>query len=196
MKPNRRRTLSPFSLPLALGLMLALVSATGCSTTLSAKAKGSKKPKTQTCTLGERVEVENGDFTIVQSCVDTENLVVGDGVAESTTWVFDLHDQDVAECFPEWATIEMRLRPTGDLMGEELRVQQRWAMGLEAIQSLDVGTEQALEVDMMIRNGRPSPYTPSEIRHLILDQYGGTLPMVYELNALVSYAELTIDCRR
>ena len=174
----------------------AICMSAGCSTTLSAKATGSRTPDTAPCTPGERVEIANGDFTIVQTCLNSDNLVVGDGILESTLWSFDFHGQDVGSCLPESAIVEMRLRPTGHLIGERLRVEDQWAMGLEEIQSLEVGKEQTLVVDMMIRNGRPSPYTPSEIRRLILDAPGHRLPMVYELNALVSHAELEIRCRR
>ncbi len=175
---------------------IAMATSLGCSTNLSATAKGSRTPDTAACTPGERVEVTNGDFTIVQTCLNSDNLLVGDGILETTLWRFDFQGQDVGSCFPESAILEIHLRPTGNLIGERLRVQDQWAMGLEEIQSLDVGKEQTLIVDMMLRNGRPSPYTPSEIRRLILEAQEHRLPMVYELNALVSYAELTIHCRR
>jgi hypothetical protein len=182
---------------LALSCVLALAFVSiGCRTTLEAKATGSRAPKTRDCSQGQRIDIQNGDFTIVQSCLSRENLVVGDGISEETHWVFDLHDEDIGSCYPETASIEMRLRPTGHLMTEELRVEGSFAMGLEAIQSMNVGEEQKLVVDMMLRNGRPSPYTPSEIRRLLLEEHGGRLPMVYELNALVSEAKLEIRCRR
>ena len=72
-----------------------------------------------------------------------------------------------------------------ELLTEELRVEGRWALGLEAIQSMEIGKEQNIFIDIMLRNGRPSPYTPSEIRTLLLEKHSGVLPMVYELNALV-----------
>ena len=182
---------------LALSCVLALAFVSiGCRTTLEAKATGSRAPKTRDCSQGQRIDIQNGDFSIVQSCLSQENLVVGDGISEETHWVFDLHDEDIGSCYPETASIEIRLRPTGHLMTEELRVEGSFAMGLEVIQSMNVGEEQKLIVDMMLRNGRPSPYTPSEIRRLLLEEHGGRLPMVYELNALVSEAKLEIRCRR
>jgi len=177
-------------------LGLALVVATGaCQTTLSSQLRGSAEPATVACTPGERVELRNGDFTIVQSCTSPVNLVVGDGIAEATTWSFAFPEEDAADCYPESAILEMELRPTGDLLGESLRVPGRWALGLEEIQSLEPGRKQAMTVDMMLRNGRPSPYTPGEIHDLIVQDPPGRLPMVYELNALVSRARLTIRCR-
>lgn len=179
---------------IALGLLLATT--VGCRTTLSSELSGARRPATLRCELGERAELRNGDFTIVQNCTHLENRVVGDGIAEATTWSFDLSDEDVASCYPESAVLELELRPvTGDLLGETLRVPGRWAMGLEAIQSLEPGRRQKVAFDMMLRNGRPSPYTPSEIRALLLDDPPGRLPMVYELNAIVSSARLTIRCR-
>lgn len=189
-----RRPFAGAAASVVLALLVGIPS-TGCQTTLSARASGSKHPRTLRCEPGEYAELPNGDFTIVQNCTSADNLVVGDGIAEATRWSFDLSDQDVESCFPESARIEMQLRPTGDLLGERLRVQGRWAMGLEAIQSLEPGRTQELVVDMMLRNGRPSPYTPSEIRSLLLADPAGQLPMLYELNALVSEAELTIRCR-
>ena len=50
------------------------------------------------------------------------------------------------------------------------------------------------EIDMLSRTGRPSPYTPSVLRSLLLEEPRGRLPMVYELNAIVSHAKLTIAC--
>ena len=122
----------------------------GCRTTLEAKATGSRAPKTRDCSQGQRIDIQNGDFSIVQSCLSRENLVVGDGISEETHWVFDLHDEDIGSCYPETASIEMRLRPTGHLMTEELRVEGSFAMGLEAIQSMSVGEEQKLVVDPIL----------------------------------------------
>ncbi len=173
---------------LALGL--------GCKTTLSTTVKGSAKPRTQSCTPGERVEIPNGDFTITQTCLDGGNRTVGDGRGEVTSWRFDLAGDDVWSCYPESAWIDLRLRPTANLLDDELRVDGRWAMGLEEIQSLEIGREQEIQVDMMMRNGRPSPYTPSEIRRLLTEEFRGQLPMVYEANALVSWARLSIRCSR
>jgi hypothetical protein len=180
----------------ALTLAALVICVTGCQTVLSSKVKGSKKPRTETCTPGVRAEVQNGDFTIIQKCVSADNLIVGDGISEMTVWEFEVSEKDLAECYPETAYIDMKLRPTGHLMGEALRVQGRWAMGLEQIQSLEVGVEQPIQIDMMTRNGRPSPYTPGEVRRLLLEDPTASLPMLYELNAIVYYAELTIHCRK
>ena len=187
MRPTRRLLLAGATLLLATPLL-------ACQTILSASVKGSRKPTTETCSPGQRVELQNGDFTITQSCLDPDNQVVGDGIAEETTWEFDLSEEDVAACYPETAMIEMQIRPNGRLLDERLRVRDRWAMGLEAIQSLEPGEEQTLRFDMMLRNGRPSPYGPGTIRDLLVDG-GGKLPMHYELNALISSAEITLACR-
>ena len=186
--PRSRRAAS-----LSLALLLTLTA--GCGTTLSASVRGSSRPNTEDCTPGQRVELPNGDFTIVQTCLDSTNQLAGDGIAEQTLWEFDMSDQDFAACYPETAVVEVELRPTGDLLDERLRVQDRWAMGLEAIQSLEVGREQTLSFDMMIRNGRPSPYSPSAIRDLLVANEG-VLAMEYEFNALLSRAKIELACRR
>ena len=163
---------------------------------MEAEVKGSAKPKTVPCSLGERVEIENGGFTIVQKCVFGSNLTVGDGRSESTLWEFDFsQDKHLDECIVGTATLEMRLRPMTDTLDETLRVEGKWDLGLVQLQNIGPGSEHTIQIDMLSRNGGPSPYTWRVLGALIEEGPRGRLPMVYELNAIVSHAKLTIVCR-
>jgi hypothetical protein len=177
--------------------LMSLVLATGCQTTMKSEVKGKQRPKTVRCSLGEMKQVENGGFTIQQKCLFEDDLTVGDGSGEITLWSFDLSEEKALdECFPDYALLELDLQPTGDTLDERLAVENQWELGLEQIQSLEPGELATVEIDMMMRNGRPSPYTPSVIRSLLLEEPRGHLPMTYELNAIVSYAKLEIGCRK
>ena len=85
---------------LLIGALTTLTLA-GCQTSMQSEVKGSRKPNTISCSLGERVEVANGGFTILQKCVFPENLIVGDGRGEATLWDFDFsqdkHETDSEE---------------------------------------------------------------------------------------------------
>ena len=179
---------------LLIGALTTLTLA-GCQTSMKSEVKGSRKPDIISCSLGERVEVANGGFTILQKCVFPENLIVGDGRGEATLWDFDFsQDKHLDSCIVQAATLELRLRPTRDTLDESLRVRGKWALGLVELQNIGPGADHAIEIDMLSRNGRPSPYTPSVLRSLLLEEPRGRLPMVYELNAIVSHAKLTIAC--
>ncbi|MGH0037893.1 MAG: hypothetical protein ACQGVK_22920 [Myxococcota bacterium] len=172
-----------------------LAAALGCQTTLTSTVKGSKTPPTVHCADGQTLEVSNGGFTIAQECLFQENGVAGDGFAEVTFWEFDVsRSEDFADCYPESALIELHLRPQGDVLQESLRVEGKWDLGLEEIQSLEVGVDQQTTIDMMVRGGRPSPYTPGEIQALLMAEPQGRLPMVYEQNAVIHFARLEIRC--
>jgi hypothetical protein len=178
-----------------LAVVLVGAAAAGCQTTISSTVKGSKTPTTAICEPGQPNRIANGGFTIAQDCVFSENTVIGDGRDEVTLWEFDFSDEeDYAGCFPETAVMELRLRPEGNLLNETLRVEGKWELGLEEIQSLEVGIDQSTTIDMMLRNGRPSPYTPWEIQKLLTGKPAGRIPMVYEQNAVLSYARLDIRC--
>jgi hypothetical protein len=171
--------------------------AAGCQTTLTSVVKGSKNPPKERCEEGRVTRVENGGFTIAQECLFSDNTVVGDGLEEVTLWEFDFTgEEDHASCYPESAIIDLTLRPEGNVLGESLRVEGKWELGLEEIQSLSEGTDQETSIDMMLRNGRPSPYTSSEIQKLLNEEPKGRIPMVYEANAVVSHARLQIRCVR
>ncbi len=179
-------------------LVIAVFSlvAVSCSSTITSEVKGSKSPRTRACELGERVEVENGGFHIVQKCISEENLTVGDGRGEVTTWEFHFSDIDRLRdgCYVQSAILEMQLEPTGNTIDDSLRVRGKWELGLEQIQSLEPGSVQKVEIDLMERGGRPSPYTPPVIRSLILEEPESRVQMLYEFDAIVSWAKLTIDC--
>jgi hypothetical protein len=178
-------------------VLAAILFAAGCQTTMKSEVKGSKSPKTVRCSLGEVRQIENGGFTIQQKCLFEDNLTVGNGRGEMTVWSFDLSEESALdECFPDYALLELHLEPTQDTLDETLRVEGQWELGLEQIQSLEPGELGKIEIDMMMRNGRPSPYTPAVIRSLLLEEPRGLLPMVYELDAIVSYAKLEIGCRK
>jgi hypothetical protein len=173
----------------------ALLASIGCSTTMKSEVKGSRSPKTVSCSLGERAEVENGGFTILQKCVFSENLIVGDGRSEATVWSFDFsEDKHLDGCIIQAAMLELRLEPMTETLDEELRVQGKWDLGLVQLQNIGPGAVHTIEIDVLSRNGGRSPYTPRVLRSLILEEPYGQLPMVYELNAIVSQAKLTIGC--
>ena len=190
-----------FSTKHVAAMMIAALALVGvsCRSPITSEVKGSKSPRTRTCELGERVEVENGGFRIVQKCISEGNLTVGDGRGEVTTWVFELsNDKDLDRlrdgCYVRSAIIELQLEPTGETLDDSLRVRGKWELGLEQIQSLEAGSAQRVEIDMMERGGRPSPYTPRVIRSLILEEPSTGIQMIYEYDAIISWAKLTIDC--
>lgn len=171
----------------------------GCSHTMSVTVKGSKNPKTKTCTLGDRVELENGDFRIVQKCVTEENLVVGDGKLEMTEWDFAIDDgfADALrdDCVIRSAWVEMDVHPTANPFDESLAVRDKWEFGLEEIRSLDPkGGWQKVEIDMMYRPGGRSPYTPQVLRELMLEGPWNRLRIEYGYDAIISRARLDLKC--
>lgn len=178
-------------------LVAAAATSSGCGTTLTSTVEGRSRPRTRPCEEGRPTQIANGGFSIGQDCLLSENTVVGDGIDEVTVWEFDVrHEDGYLECIPETAFIDLRLRPEADLLNETLQVEGKWELGLEEIQSLELDVEQETTIDMMTRNGRPSPYTPIEIQRLLRDEPVGRIPMVYGSNAVVSWARLRIGCAR
>jgi len=172
----------------------------GCGHSMSATVKGSKKPKQKTCTLGERVEIDNGGFRIVQKCVSEENLTVGDGRMEMTEWDFPIEDSFAdalrEDCIIRSAWVEMELRPTKNPFDESLAVRNRWEFGLEEIRSLDPDSGwQKVEIDMMRRPGGRSPYTPQTLRELMLEGPWSRLRIEYGYDAQISWAKIDLSCK-
>ncbi len=182
--------------PVLIIAVLSLLTVS-CSSPITSEVRGSKSPRPQACGLGERVEIENGGFRIVQKCVAEGNLIVGDGRGEVTTWEFHFSD-DIDRfrdgCRVRSAILDLELEPTGDTIDDSLRVRGKWELGLEQIRSLKPGSVQKVEINLMERAGRPSPYTPLVIRSLILEEPEARVQMLYEFDAIVSRAKLTIDC--
>ena len=186
---------------LALGWSLTLLSAASlaCGHSMTATARGAKTPRLKTCTLGDRVEVANGDFRIIQKCVSEENLTVGDGRMEMTTWDFPIEESFADalrdDCIIRSAEVELELRPTRNPFGESLAVRDKWEFGLEEIRSLEPdGSWQTVQIDMMQRPGGPSPYTPQALRELILQGPWSRLRMEYGYDASISYARIDLRC--
>jgi hypothetical protein len=167
---------------------------------MTAVVKGSKKPTVKACTLGDRVEVDNGGFRIVQKCVSDDNLEIGDGRMEMTEWDFAI-DESFADalredCIIRSAWVEMEMRPTKNPFDESLAVRDKWEFGLEEVRSLDPeGGWQKVEIDMMERPGGRSPYTPQVLRELMLLGPWNRLRIEYGYDALISYAKLDVTCK-
>jgi hypothetical protein len=182
-------------------LAAILIAPTGiaCKTTMTSVVKGSRSPRTIECGIGEAVQIENGGFTIYQKCVSTENLIVGDGRSEVTEWDFDLSRSKYIEeleagCPIESVWIELELLRTRSAP-DSLSVRGSWQLGLEEIQNVEPGSVETVQINVLQRAGRPSPYTPQVVRNLILAEPVGHLPMQYEFDGRVSYAKLWVVCR-
>jgi hypothetical protein len=192
---------SPYgSSVVASALMVLACCLAACGHSMSVTVKGSREPKTQTCTLGERGEVQNGGFRIVQKCITEENLTVGDGRMEMTEWDFAIEDgfADAVRdnCIILVADVEMEVNPTANPFNESLAVKGKWEFGLEEIRSLDPDAGwQTVSIDMMERPGERSPYTPQALRELILQGPWSRLSIEYGYSARISRATLDLYCK-
>ena len=170
-----------------------------CKTTMTSVVKGSRNPRTSECSIGEAARIGNGGFTILQRCVSTDDLTVGNGRGEVTQWDFDLSRSKYIEelgagCPIEHVWIDLELeRPQSS--PDSLYVRGKWQLGLEEIRSVEPGGVEAVQINVLQRAGGPSPYTRQVVRELILQEPVGFLPMQYEFDARVSYAKLTLVCR-
>ncbi len=170
-----------------------------CKTTMTSVVKGSRNPRTIECSIGEAARTGNGGFTILQKCLSTDNLTVGNGRGEVTQWDFDLSRSKYIEeleagCSIEYVWIDLELERTRS-SPDSLSVRGKWQLGLEEIRSVEPGSVEAVRINVLQRAGGRSPYTPQVVRELILQEPVGLLPMQYEFDARVSYAKLTLVCR-
>ena len=193
MQPDHRTSTAAL-LTLAAALLAA------CGHSMSVTVKGSKKPDQQVCTLGERGEVRNGGFRIIQKCFFEKNLTVGDGLMEMTTWSFAIEsgfaDAVRKDCMIRAATVEMEILPKDDPFNESLAVRDKWEFGLEQVRSLDPDLGwQKVAIDMMTRHGDRSPYTPQALREIILQAPGGRIQVEYGYEAIISKATLHLHCK-
>ena len=183
------------TIPLLMATLLV-----ACGHSMSVTVKGSKEPATKTCTLGERGEVENGGFRIVQKCVSEKNLIVGDGRMEMTEWDFAIEDGFAdalrEDCIILEAFVEMEILPKDNPFDESLAVENKWEFGLEEIRSLDPDFGwQTVEIDMMYRPQGVSPYTPQVLREIILQGPWSRIPIEYGYEAVIAEATLDLHCK-
>lgn len=169
-----------------------------CGTTMTSVVKGSRSPRTEDCSIGQSRQISNGGFTIEQKCVTNENLTVGDGRGEVTRWEFDLSRSKYIEeleagCPIEAVWIDLELERTSD-RPDSLEVRGKWQLGLEEIRSVYPGSVEEVQIDVLLRAGRPSPFTRQVVREMLLTEPVGLVPMQYEFDGLVSHAKLTLVC--
>lgn len=168
-----------------------LTTAMAVAGTISGSVTGSDTPGTADFPS----TVANGGFTISASAPS----VVGDGIDDETNWVIDFTGHPNFGTFNTAvpltvATLNMMLRPvntgTGGPQGiTDDRVGIPPAslyISTPAINDLPVGVLSPVSINLL------SFFTSAQILD-VLTNNGGTMPMVYGDDAVVSYAEVTLS---
>lgn len=159
----------------------ALVTPTG---PVDGSVVGSTDPSTATAPA----TVTNGDFEISSATIGS---AVGDGIDESTTWTIDMTgDADLA-ALPdsgslESATLLLTLTPsTGDVADDSVAIVGLDPLNPPSLAGLQIGITETIAVDLL------EHYSGHDILDA-LDAAGGTLPMTYSSDAIVSFAEIEL----
>jgi hypothetical protein len=168
--------------PLA-AVVLVLVARSASSGPITAEAHGSSSP-----TPSFSAPLANGDFTI-----DTlYSFPIGDGEDDWTTWTFDLAADPGFLSFPTArplavARLTLELTPGHGLVAsDEVSIEGLAPIASSAIHGLPVGVTSTVELDLLAH------YSSAEILGE-LDAGSGALPMLYQDDAIVSYARLDLE---
>jgi hypothetical protein len=135
--------------------------------------------------------VQNGDFTIAGNSIATH---VGDGNDEYTTWDFDFTADPNFASFSASsdplasAFLTLTLTPCNRLITTDvLKIEGLSLITTPIIQDLPVGQTVTIQFDLL------DFYTSSAILGVFAATPNGALPMYYADDAILSYAELTLN---
>lgn len=180
-----KNVLFPRALAIASALLATvLTSESAFAISISATAQGSVMPTTESFPN----TVTNGDFLITGG----EDLVVGDGADERTNWTFDFTADPNLSAFSatemlESAKLTLTLTTCCNIKTDRFAIQSLPSINAELIQNLPRDTTQTVELELL------DFYNSSDILRVLNRGTGGTLPMVYFDDALVSFARLELS---
>ena len=152
-----------------------------------AEVSGSSAPATITePTDGD--SLHNGDFVITRHIGSATPSLLGDGVNEDTAWVFDFGPSAsmlTGETLSS-AMLTLALQTTGGVGSDTIEIVGLGARAASEIRSLPAGFNGSITFDLL-------PYYSSasilaELTNPIASQIG----MIYEDDAIISYARLTL----
>jgi len=149
--------------------------------TLVATAKGDPAPAQ---VIGE--PLTNGDFVITNCC---PSRPTGDGKDEFTLWTFDFTENPTLPFFQEStelssAILSLTLTPGSSLIdSDSVRIQSLPEIRPPILKTLLLGVTTNIQVDLL------TYYSSSDILNVLRD---GRIPMFYQEDALLSYAQLIL----
>jgi hypothetical protein len=151
---------------------------------ISATAQGSLTPPTALFPN----TVTNGDFLISAS----NDPLVGDGQEERTTWTFDFTEDPNFSALATAATLTsakltLTLTTCCNIETDELRIQTLPLIETEIIQGLPRNTTQTIELELL------DFYSTTDILGVLSQGIGGTIPMSYFDDSLISFARLELS---
>jgi hypothetical protein len=180
--------------------LVFLLSGHALALTISASAIGDSNPTPRT-TPGN---LQNGDFTVVYN---PSRITTGDGIDEATNWVFDFSKDNNFDYFSTSATINsallsLTLTPkSANIVSDTVFIggytwsldplsYQPWGLpkiSSPLIQNLPLNITSTVQVELL------DFYTSSEILDAFTHTQGfGIIPMSYEDDSIVSYAQLSL----
>lgn len=196
-RPSWRFVLGAF---VALFLAASLTPTAARAVPITANASGSPTPGTTTWPS----TLTNGDFTIGtdDGALGGVAAIVGDGMNEWTTWTFDFSSDPNFSTFSLTqplgnAVLTLTLTPykpiktkpngaPGGIASDTVRIQGLADISDPAITTLSpVGVQKTITIDLL------NYYTSGQILG-ILGGSGGLLPMYYQDDAIISYAQLDL----
>lgn len=161
------------------------------ATTIVADANGS----TSLNTTYYPNSLTNGDFTIYSISGGPPANLIGDGLDEHTTWDFDFtsdasYDQFISEATTSdliSAYLTLTITPWHYLITTDSVSIEGLDLITEQIQTLSVGQSQTITIELT------DYYSAAEIYNSLTSDPDGIISMLYQDDAIVSYASLVLE---
>jgi hypothetical protein len=155
----------------------------GAVLTLAASATGDVSPP-----QASGAPVTNGNFVIHNCCPFSPT---GDGKDEFTLWTFDFSGDPNLPFFLEptqlsSAILSLTLTPgTSPILSDSVRIESFPEIRAPVLRTLALGVTTNIQVDLL------AYYSPTDVLNFLRDT-GGPVAMIYQKDAVVSYAELRL----
>lgn len=151
-----------------------------------AEASGSSNPTTITATPTN--SLTNGDFIITQDPSSCCSTLLGDGNNDDTAWTFDFGSSANVMAGETLASamLTLALQTTAGVVSDTIEIVGLGARAASEIRGLPGGFDGSITFDLL-------PYYSSlAILAELANPTTGQLSMIYEDDAIVSYARLTL----
>ena len=174
-----------YLLPLFL-LVGSLFSLPASSILLTSEVSGSSTPTPISSATNDFLI--NGDFLITQDPSSCCSVLLGDGNNDDTEWVFDFGPDSVLLSGKTLASalLTLTLETTAGVTTDTIEIVGLGARAASEIRSLTGGFDGSITFDLL-------PYYSSiDILENLFDPQSGAIGMIYEDDAIVSYARLEL----
>jgi len=176
------------TLNLAAALTLGVLAmGSSSATVIYAEASGSANPDPIIATATN--SLTNGDFVITQDPLSCCSTLLGDGNNDDTAWVFDFGasaDKVIGGTLAS-AMLTLTLQTTGGVVSDTIEIVGLGARAATEIRSLAGGFNGTITFDLL------DYYSSASILTELGNPSAGQLSMIYEDDAIVSFASLSLQ---